>query len=68
MRDQSLKLRGESIRSLPRKNRTWADGRTCAEPGCPTKLSIYNRSTYCWAHAPTSYYALRGRKKSPQAA
>jgi hypothetical protein len=68
MRDQPLSLRGESVRALPRKNRTWAGGRACAESGCPTRLSIYNRSKYCWAHAPTSYYVPRGRKKSPQAA
>ncbi|MFN2591181.1 MAG: hypothetical protein ABR518_10500 [Actinomycetota bacterium] len=68
MRDQSLSLRGESVRALPRKNRTWAEGRTCAEADCSTRLSIYNRAKYCWAHAPTNYYVLRGRKKSPQAA
>lgn len=68
MRDQSLSLKGESIRTLPRKNRRWATGRVCAEEGCVTRLSTYNRSKYCWAHEPIRYYVPRGRKKSPQAA
>jgi hypothetical protein len=68
MRDQTLSLRGEPVRTLPRKNRTWATGRACEEPGCPTRLSIYNRSKYCWAHDPVRYYVPRGRKKRPEAA
>lgn len=24
--------------------------RTCAEPGCVTKLSRYNNHEYCWVH------------------
>jgi hypothetical protein len=24
--------------------------RMCASPGCPTRLSIYNGSEYCWLH------------------
>lgn len=68
MRDQPLALRGETVRSLPRKNRTWAVGRMCAEAGCATRLSIYNRANYCWAHEPVRYYVPRGRKKRPEAA
>ncbi|HEV8176474.1 MAG TPA: hypothetical protein VGP44_02185 [Gemmatimonadales bacterium] len=68
MREEGLPLRGATVRSLPRANRVWGAGRTCAEDGCITSISIYNRSTYCWAHAPLHYYVARGRKKAAQAA
>jgi hypothetical protein len=68
MRDDPLQLRGAAVRSLPRRNRTWAKDRVCAEDGCGTVISIYNRSTYCWAHEPVHYYVARGRKKKAEAA
>jgi hypothetical protein len=68
MRDDSLTLRGAPVRSLPRRNRQWSAGRVCAEDGCITRLSRYNRSKYCWSHEPIHYYVARGRKKKPQAA
>jgi len=46
----------------------WGEGRVCAEPGCITKISIYNRSKYCWTHEPLHYYIARGRKKRAEAA
>ncbi len=68
MREESLSFKGSPVRSLPRRNRVWGEGRVCAERGCITKLSIYNRSTYCWAHEPLHYYIARGRKKRAEAA
>jgi hypothetical protein len=68
MRDESLSLKGSTVRSLPRPNRVWAEGRECSAEGCITKLSIYNRSKFCWAHEPVHYYIARGRKKRPEAA
>ena len=69
MREEALSLRGETVRPLPRRNRQWSSGRMCAEEGCVTRISIYNRSKYCWAHEPLHYYIARGRKKAaPQAA
>jgi len=59
MRDDSLTLRGAPVRTLPRKNRVWSTGRVCAEDGCITKISRYNRSRYCWAHEPVHYYVAR---------
>jgi hypothetical protein len=38
--------------------RTWAAGRSCAEPGCKTVLSIYNGGKHCSIHAP--FARLRG--------
>ena len=68
MRDDTLTLRGASVRALPRPNRTWSAGRHCAAEGCTTKLSIYNKAKYCWAHEPVRYYIPRGRTKRPEAA
>jgi hypothetical protein len=68
MRDESHAFKGSPVRSLPRPNRVWSEGRVCAAEGCITKLSIYNRSKYCWAHEPLHYYIARGRKRRPQAA
>ena len=60
--------RGARVHELPRANRTYANGRVCAADGCTTKLSIYNKAKYCWAHEPVRYYIPRGRKKRPEAA
>jgi hypothetical protein len=68
MREDSLPMRGATVRALPPKNRTWAGGRMCAAEGCITRISIYNRSKYCWTHDPVRYYVARGRKKRAEAA
>jgi hypothetical protein len=68
MREDTLKLRGAPALPLPRRNRVWSKNRTCAEEGCITRISIYNKSNYCWMHEPVRYYVARGRKKNPQAA
>lgn len=41
---------GSFVGSEPRKTETFEPGRTCAEPGCKTKLSIYNETGKCAAH------------------
>lgn len=56
------------MRTLPRRNRVFGPGRQCAEEGCITEISIYNKSKYCWAHEPVRYYVARGRKKRREAA
>ena len=55
---------GGSVRPLPRPNRRFAQGRVCAEPGCGTKLSIYNKWKYCWQHEPVNSYVPRGKRRS----
>ncbi|HTZ09064.1 MAG TPA: hypothetical protein VMB72_08320 [Acidimicrobiales bacterium] len=66
MEDRSEK--GEqSIGATPftgygRPSRTFARGRVCAEPGCETKLSIYNDDEYCSLHMSPSAPRLRGKK------
>jgi hypothetical protein len=56
------------VRELPRRNRTYETGRTCAEPLCETRLSIYNRSKFCWQHEPVRAFIPRGKRKSKAAA
>jgi hypothetical protein len=68
MRDGTNEYRGSAVRTLPRANRTYAEGRVCAETGCTTRLSIYNRSELCWQHEPVRAYVERGERKKRQAA
>jgi hypothetical protein len=61
-------VRGSRPRELPRPNRTYAQGRVCAHEGCDTRISIYNKSPYCWAHAPLRFPLVRGERKRKAAA
>jgi hypothetical protein len=61
-------VRGSRPRELPRPNRTYGHGRVCAHEGCDTRISIYNKSSYCWAHAPLKYPLVRGERKRRAAA
>ena len=56
-------LKGTRTGELPRPNRTYAAGRVCEEEGCETKLSVYNRSHYCWQHTPLRFPVVRGDRK-----
>lgn len=46
---------GADREAIPRKIRghieAYGQGRTCAEPGCDTALSRYNKAARCWTHA-----------------
>lgn len=56
-------IRGARPRELPPPNRTYDEGRVCAHESCDTRLSIYNKAKYCWAHKPVSYPVVRGERK-----
>jgi hypothetical protein len=58
------RFRGAAVRTLPRANRTYAQDRVCAAPGCETKLSRYNKWSYCWQHEPVHVYIPRGKRRS----
>jgi hypothetical protein len=58
------RYRGARPRELPRANRTYGSGRTCAADGCSTKLSIYNKWQFCWQHEPLHTYVARGKRRS----
>jgi hypothetical protein len=57
-------FRGQAVRSLPRANKRYQADRSCAAPGCNTKLSIYNKWDYCWQHEPVHTYIARGKRRS----
>lgn len=44
-----------------RPPRRFPSGRLCADPGCSTRLSIYNESDYCSLHL-KSWMRIRGKK------
>jgi len=46
----------------------YRSGRICADPGCGTKLSVYNKWDYCWQHEPVHAYIPRGKRKRRAAA
>lgn len=55
---------GEPIGSHNRPAQ-FAGGRVCAEPGCATKLSVYNSDEYCALHGalPHAMERARGRRR-----
>ena len=55
-------IRGSRPHGLPRASRTYPEGRVCAQEGCVTELSRYNKRDRCWAHAEMKVPRLRGRK------
>jgi hypothetical protein len=53
---------GERVNGHDHPAKQYGRGRTCQEPGCRTKLSIYNDGAYCSLHLPIEAPRLRGRK------
>jgi hypothetical protein len=53
-------LHATSAGRARRRPKTYGDERVCADKQCETRLSRYNRETYCFAHAPTRYRRMRG--------
>ena len=45
-----------------RPSRSFGQGRTCKEPGCETRLSMYNNGKYCYQHEPMAVPRTRGKK------
>lgn len=55
-------VRGTSLSGSDRPSRSFGAGRVCREPGCTTKLSIYNNGKYCYQHEPMAVPRTRGKK------
>lgn len=55
-------MRGAHVVGLPKRSRTYTQGRVCSHPECVTKLSTYNRRDTCFAHAGVKIPRLRGKK------
>jgi hypothetical protein len=56
-----------SVGALPisgndRPSRAFKKDRTCLQPGCGTKLSIYNQGKFCYLHEPMAVPRTRGKK------
>lgn len=45
-----------------RPSRSFGKGRVCREPGCDTRLSMYNSGRYCYEHEPMVVPRTRGKK------
>jgi hypothetical protein len=60
-RDRSVG-RSEAGREVEPGARTSRRGRVCSEPGCTTRLSIYNDADRCALHQPMESLRTRGRK------
>jgi hypothetical protein len=45
-----------------RPSKAYRVGRVCREAGCGTRLSIYNKGSYCYQHEPMATPRTRGRK------
>jgi hypothetical protein len=54
-------MKGRRLTGANRAPKTYSTERLCAQRGCSTKLSRYNRREWCYAHAPTKFPRLRGR-------
>lgn len=54
-------VRGAAIKGLSRPSRRFTAGRVCTQQGCDTRLSQYNKTEYCHAHAPIRFPRVRGR-------
>jgi len=61
-------VRGSAIKGVTRPSKRFAEGRVCSKPGCGTKLSRYNKSDYCHAHAPVRFPRVRGKILDEQGA
>ncbi len=57
-------IKARAVRGLPKPSKTYSNSREriCAHPGCITRLSVYNRSDKCYAHASPRAPRLRGKK------
>ena len=53
---------GERVTSHDHPTKQYGRGRTCLEPGCTTRLSIYNDGSYCGLHLQVEAPRLRGKK------
>ncbi len=53
---------GRPISGHDRPSRAFKPNRVCQEPGCGTRLSIYNKGKFCYQHEPHSAPRTRGRK------
>ena len=56
----SHNMQAQRVGSSARRPRTYNEGRVCGSKGCKTVISRYNRSDFCFTHAPPTFPRLRG--------
>jgi hypothetical protein len=55
-------MKGSRPGKLPQPSPVNDGSRACAEPGCETRLSIYNMTQKCWQHADLRFPNYRGKR------
>jgi hypothetical protein len=66
-KDGGLTLRSDNVKGHrpgndPPPSKVERVGRICTEGGCDTRLSIYNKSGFCWQHQPLIFPNYRGKR------
>jgi hypothetical protein len=61
--ERRRRIGGTNLRKSERPSKTYHSGRVCAEPGCETRLSIYNQSNYCAEHLEKTPPKVRGSRR-----
>jgi hypothetical protein len=59
-------VKGRRPGHLPPPSQPQDEGRVCIEPGCETRLSVYNEGLRCWQHSGIRFPNYRGRRLIPQ--
>ena len=57
---QSTSMRATTAGRARRRPKTYGSDRVCDERSCETRLSQYNRSEFCFQHAPVKFPRMRG--------
>jgi hypothetical protein len=60
MRSENVK--GHRPGSDPPASKPERVGRVCVDAACDTRLSIYNKSGFCWQHQPLIFPNYRGKR------
>lgn len=55
-------VQGTPFTGSDRPSKSFGRGRVCKEPGCETRLSMYNSGKFCYEHEPMTVPRTRGRK------
>jgi hypothetical protein len=53
-------MQASTIGRARRRPHTYPENRVCHREGCQVRLSRYNKSNYCFQHAPARFPRLRG--------
>lgn len=62
MSDHTGSVLGTPFGRGERPSRSFGTGRVCRQPGCGTRLSMYNSGKYCYDHEPMAVPRTRGKK------